>query len=61
MVLPTSARLAHHIADTSGLPSALTSLQAVALHWPHFLPLLVGFATLRYLWRAEARHRSQGA
>jgi hypothetical protein len=33
-------------------PSALAALE---VHWPHFLPILPGLATLVYLWRANAR------
>jgi hypothetical protein len=34
-------------------------LAALEVHWPHFLPALVGLATLVYLWRADARYKSQ--
>jgi hypothetical protein len=32
-----------------------TALAALEVHWPHFLPILPGLATLGYLWRANAR------
>jgi hypothetical protein len=35
------------------------ALGELAIHWPHLLPLLAGVATVRYLWRADARYRSQ--
>lgn len=31
-------------------------LAALEVHWPHFLPILLGLATLAYLWRASARY-----
>lgn len=32
-------------------------LQALEIHWPHFVPALIGLGTLVYLRRAERRHR----
>jgi hypothetical protein len=34
----------------------LAPMRVLAVHWPHFLPLLVGLATLVYLRRANARY-----
>jgi hypothetical protein len=30
-------------------------------HWPHLLPILLGFATLVYLRRANTRYRLAGS
>ena len=35
----------------------LLSARTLAVHWPHFLPLVLGLATLVYLKRANARYR----
>lgn len=35
-------------------------LAALEVHWPHFLPILLGLATLVYLWRADAHHSVRG-
>jgi hypothetical protein len=42
---------------SSSIPAEV--LAALEVHWPHFLPVLAGLATLVYLWRADVRHRSQ--
>jgi hypothetical protein len=34
-------------------------MSALLLHWPHILPILLAFATVVYLWRAEVAHRRQ--
>jgi hypothetical protein len=42
-----------------GLDGALhTTLAVLAVHWPHFLPILLALGTLVYLWRADAQHRA---
>lgn len=33
------------------------ALQALEVHWPHFVPALIGLGTLVYLRGAERRHR----
>jgi hypothetical protein len=38
---------------------AAEALTAIEVHWPHFVPALLALATLVYLWRADARYRSQ--
>jgi hypothetical protein len=43
-----------HAAHGGGVGGSL--LAAFAAHWPHFLPILLGLATLVYLWRANARY-----
>jgi hypothetical protein len=48
---PASLRSAVHSVGSGGL-------RALEVHWPHFLPILVGLATLVYLWRANARYHS---
>ena len=56
----SSARSAPHRAGADGLGAAvLTPIKALAPHWPHFLPILLGLATLVYLWRADVRYRVQ--
>lgn len=54
---PATLRSAVHTVGGSGFGATL--LTALKVHWPHFLPILVGLATLVYLWRANAQHRSQ--
>ncbi len=57
---PAALRSAVHTAGGSRLGATLlTLLTALEVHWPHFLPILLGLATLVYLWRANARYRSQ--
>jgi hypothetical protein len=56
---PTVLRSAVHTVGGSGFGATL--LTALKVHWPHFLPILVGLATLVYLWRANARYGSTGS
>jgi hypothetical protein len=59
---PNSASLAPHLAAASGVgPTLLVPTKAIAVHWPHFLPILLGLATLAYLWRADAQHKRKRA
>jgi hypothetical protein len=54
---PASLRSAVHTVGASRVgPTLLTALE---VHWPHFLPILLGLSTLVYLWRANARFRAQ--
>jgi hypothetical protein len=53
---PAALRSAVHAAGGSRGVGA-TLLTALEVHWPHFLPILLGLATLVYLWRANARYR----
>jgi len=44
---------------SGGLSGALhTTLAVLAVHWPHFLPILLALGTLVYLWRADAAYRA---
>jgi hypothetical protein len=44
---------------SGGLEGALhTTLAVLAVHWPHFLPILLALGTLVYLWRADAAYRA---
>ncbi len=55
---PAALRSAvHTVSGSKGLGSTL--LTALELHWPHFLPILLGLATLVYLWRANVQYHSQ--
>ncbi len=49
---PAALRSAVHAVRGSGVGT--TALTALEVHWPHFLPILVGLGTLVYLWRANA-------
>jgi len=49
---PAALRSAVHAVRGSGVPTTL--LTALEVHWPHFLPILVGLGTVVYLWRANA-------
>jgi hypothetical protein len=56
-----SAASGSHAAGGAGgfLGGALhTTLAVLAVHWPHFLPIVLALGTLVYLWRADARHRA---
>jgi hypothetical protein len=56
---PSVLGSAAHSVRASGIGAkALTALE---IHWPHFVPALLGLATLVYLWRANARYQSQAA
>jgi hypothetical protein len=35
-----------------------TTLAALAVHWPHFLPIVLALGTMVYLWRADAAWRA---
>jgi hypothetical protein len=48
---------AHTVGVSRGLLATL--LAAFEVHWPHFLPILLGLVTLVYLWRANAQYHSQ--
>lgn len=54
---PASLRSAAHTVGASRVGPTL--LTAIEIHWPHFLPILFGLATLVYLWRANVRFRAQ--
>jgi hypothetical protein len=55
-------RSVSHAVGGGGLSATLhTTIQALAVHWPHFLPILLGLATLVYLWRADARYDSNSS
>jgi hypothetical protein len=54
---PATLRSAVHTVGASRVGPTL--LSALEVHWPHFLPILVGLGTLIYLWRANARFRAQ--
>lgn len=47
------ARAVHGAGGSGG-----SLLRALEVHWPHFLPILLGLVTLVYLWRANARWTS---
>jgi hypothetical protein len=36
-----------------------TTLALLAVHWPHFLPIVLALGTLVYLWRADAAWRAE--
>lgn len=36
-----------------------TTLAVLAVHWPHFLPIVLALGTLVYLWRADAAWRAE--
>jgi hypothetical protein len=57
----TSAALTATRAGGNGwLGGALhTTLALLAVHWPHFLPILLALGTFVYLWRANETWRSQ--
>ncbi len=48
---PAALRSAVHTVSRGGL-------SALEVHWPHFLPILIGLGTLVYLWRADKRYCS---
>jgi hypothetical protein len=48
---PATLRAAVHAVGSGGLG-------ALEVHWPHFLPILIGLGTLVYLCRADRRYRS---
>jgi hypothetical protein len=54
---PGVLRAAVHSVRSGGI--AAKALTAIEIHWPHFVPALLALATLVYLWRADARYRSQ--
>ncbi len=56
---PAALRSAAHNVGSSRLGAGV--ITALELHWPHFLPALLGLATLVYLWRANARYSTQDA
>lgn len=39
--------------------AAHTTLAVLAVHWPHFLPIVLALGTLVYLWRADAAWRAE--
>ncbi len=38
-----------------------TTLAVLAVHWPHFLPIVLALGTLLYLWRADAAWLAEAA
>jgi hypothetical protein len=56
---PAALDSAAHTVGRSGLARGIAT--ALAVHWPHFLPLVVGLAAVRYLWRADARFKADRA
>lgn len=49
-----------HAAGGGALGGALhTTLAVLAVHWPHFLPILLALGTLVYLWRANEAWRAE--
>lgn|GEM_PF-5998751 len=55
-----SAGGASHAVGSGALGGALhTTLAVLAVHWPHFLPILLALGTLVYLWRANAAWRGE--
>jgi hypothetical protein len=48
---PATLRAAVHSARDGSGGFGATALTALELHWPHFLPILLGAATLVYLRR----------
>jgi hypothetical protein len=54
---PAALRSAAHSVGSSRLGAGV--ITALEVHWPHFLPALLGLATLVYLWRANARFNAQ--
>jgi hypothetical protein len=54
---PAALHSAAHAVRGSGIGATL--LTALKVHWPHFLPILPGLATLVYLQRANARYHSE--
>ncbi len=54
---PSSIHSARHALLSGGLGSTLkTSLQLLAVHWPHLLPIPLGVTMLIYLHRANVRY-----
>lgn len=48
------------LGDGGGLGGALhTTLAVLAVHWPHFLPIVLALGALVYLWRADAAWRAE--
>lgn len=54
---PAALRDAAHTVGRSHVGSTL--LTALEIHWPHFIPVLLGLGTLVYLWRANVRYCAQ--
>jgi hypothetical protein len=55
-----------HVAPTLNADSGpgvllLGLVKLLAIHWPHFLPLLLGMATVVYLWRANKNYNSSAS
>lgn len=38
-----------------------TTLAVLAVHWPHFLPIVLALGTLLYLWRADSAWRNEAS
>jgi hypothetical protein len=38
-----------------------TTFELLAVHWPHFLPIVLALGTLVYLWRADAAWRAEAS
>ncbi len=55
---PTAA--GPHATGGGWLGEALhTTLAVLAVHWPHFLPIVLALGTLVYLWRANEAWRAE--
>lgn len=55
-----NASSTHHATGSGALGGALhTTLALLAVHWPHFLPILLALGTLVYLWRANEAWRAE--
>ncbi len=51
-----------HLSSGGWLAGALhTTLAVLAVHWPHFLPIVLALGTLLYLWRADAAWRAEAS
>jgi hypothetical protein len=50
------------LSDSGWLGGALhTTFAVLAVHWPHFLPIVLALGTLIYLWRADAAWRAEAS
>jgi len=57
-----SAAGGSHATGGGWLGDALhTTLAVLAVHWPHFLPIVLALGTLVYLWRADAAWRAEAS
>jgi hypothetical protein len=58
---PSAPHTAPHGAAGGLAATLLAPVSALAPHWPHLLPVLLGLATLVYLRRANTRYHARGA